>query len=449
MLHTFNSNMDDLFSTASSAAGEVRQPLAEQLRPRNINDIIGQQHLLGSTGPIRAMVQTGKLQSIILWGPPGSGKTTLAQCITRSVNASFAEVRAIDSGVKELRSVLQKAQFDRIRGVATVLFVDETHRFNKLQQDALLHAVEQGHVVFIGATTENPSFSVNNALLSRCHVYRLNPLSPDDMHQIISRAAATVSTQSGKEILVDSDVLVSVAGGDARTLLNILESAVNMNLHRQSSAIVIDKAVVEQVIQQRVARYDGTGDDHYQLISALIKSIRGSDPDAALLYLAAMIDGGEDPLFIARRLVILSAEDIGNADPQALVLAMACLQAIEKIGMPEGRLLLAQVTTYLASAPKSNASYLAIDAAMELVRLKTVAVPLHLRNASTELMKSEGYGKGYRYPHSYPGHVVSENYFPSSIKETLLYKPDGLGAEDAIQKRLRQYWPNRWSPEEE
>ncbi|MBK7576686.1 MAG: replication-associated recombination protein A [Ignavibacteria bacterium] len=422
-------------------------PLAERMRPRTIEDVAGQQHLLASGCPLRVFVERGELPSMILWGPPGTGKTTLARVLTGSIGSPMERLSAVEAGVKDLRETMQRAERHRKMGRRLVLFIDEIHRFNKAQQDALLHAVERGLVTLIGATTENPSFEVNNALLSRCQVYRLQPLSDSDIRSIIERALSTDDQMKSRNILIDDwEALLSIAGGDARTALNAIEASSSIAPQDADGMVHITRDVLRTTVQRRVLAYDRAGDAHYDTVSAFIKSMRGSDPDAALLYLAVMIEAGEDPTFIARRMVIFASEDIGNADPMALQVALAVFQSIERIGMPEGRIPLAQGVTYLASAPKSNASYMAIDAALALIREGAdVTIPIHLRNAPTRLMKEMGHGKDYVYPHASPGHFVRERYFPEALEPQAFYRPDDQGGEVEIARRLRDLWPERYS----
>ncbi|MBK9181693.1 MAG: replication-associated recombination protein A [Ignavibacteria bacterium] len=422
-------------------------PLAERMRPRTIEDVAGQQHLLASGCPLRVFVERGELPSMILWGPPGTGKTTLARVLTGSIGSPMERLSAVEAGVKDLRETMQRAERHRKMGRRLVLFIDEIHRFNKAQQDALLHAVERGLVTLIGATTENPSFEVNNALLSRCQVYRLQPLSDSDIRSILERALSTDDQMKSRNILIDDwEALLSIAGGDARTALNAIEASSSIAPQDADGMVHITRDVLRTTVQRRVLAYDRAGDAHYDTVSAFIKSMRGSDPDAALLYLAVMIEAGEDPTFIARRMVIFASEDIGNADPMALQVALAVFQSIERIGMPEGRIPLAQGVTYLASAPKSNASYMAIDAALALIREGAdVTIPIHLRNAPTRLMKEMGHGKDYVYPHASPGHFVRERYFPEALEPQAFYRPDDQGGEVEIARRLRDLWPERYS----
>lgn len=438
--------MSGLFDDIEREQADRQRPLAERCRPRVLDDVVGQTHLLGPGAPLRTLVERGTIPSMILWGPPGTGKTTLAAAICATAGLSMQRLSAVEAGVKELREIIAQAARQLQRSHRMVLFIDEIHRFNKAQQDALLHAVERGTITLIGATTENPSFEVNAALLSRCQVYRLRSLTDDEVRQIVERAIATDPQLIDLHVTVeDWDALLSVAGGDARSALNAVEASAAIAEPTAQFERVLTRDLIRTAVQQRVLRYDRAGDQHYDTISAFIKSMRGSDPDAAMLYLAAMIESGEDPIFIARRMIIFASEDIGNADPRALQLAVATFQAVERIGMPEGRIPLGQCVAYLASAPKSNASYNAIDAALEVIRQGAdLTIPLHLRNAPTRLMKDEGYGVAYRYPHSFPGHFVDESYFPEGMTPTVFYRPDGDGAEAAIRERLKKWWSKRW-----
>lgn len=446
--------MDSLFEDHDAQPAKPRSirsdaPLAERVRPTTLDAIAGQTHLLAEGSPLRAFVERGQLPSMILWGPPGTGKTTLAYALSDALGWTMERLSAVEAGVKDLREVLVRADRIRKSGRRFVLFIDEIHRFNKGQQDALLHAVERGTVTLIGATTENPSFEVNSALLSRCQVYRLHALSDDEIRAIVERALADdKSLYDMRVVVADWDALLAVSGGDARSALNAVESATNLAEPNVDGERVLTREVLRQAVQQRVVMYDRAGDMHYDTISAFIKSLRGSDPDAALLYLAIMIEAGEDPLFIARRMVVFASEDIGNADPLAITLALSVFQSVERIGMPEGRIPLAQGVTYLASAPKSNASYMAITYAQEVVKSGVqMSIPLQLRNAPTRLMKDQGYGAAYKYPHDFDGHFVREDYFPDGITPVALYKPSTEGREDEIQQRLRGWWPERYGPD--
>ena len=415
------------------------KPLAERIRPQTLDELIGQGHLVGEKGILKKAINSGSIPSMILWGPPGVGKTTIAHIIANTVNAPFYTLSAISSGVKEVREVIQRAKFQS----NTILFIDEIHRFNKSQQDALLGAVEKGQVTLIGATTENPSFEVNAALLSRCQVYTLKALDREDLLQLIHTALAKDEfLQKKKVVLKETQALFNISGGDARKLLNLLELVVeNIN---DDPVEVLDEQVIH-IAQQRVAIYDKSGEQHYDIISAFIKSIRGSDPNAAVYYLARMIEGGEDVKFIARRLVILASEDIGNANPTALVMANSCFQAVNVIGYPEARIILSQCVTYLASSLKSNASYLAIKKAQDLVK-KTgdLSVPMAIRNAPTKLMKEEGYGKGYLYSHDFPGNFVEQEFLPKEVKGTKLYDPGQNPRESEMRKRLKAMWKDKY-----
>lgn len=415
-------------------------PLAERVRPKNLDEFYGQDKLVGEGKPIRLMIENDALSSFILWGPPGSGKTTLAKIIAEKTKADFYQVNAVSSGVKDLRRVIEIAEQNRLMKKKTILFIDEIHRFNKAQQDALLSSVETGLIYLIGATTENPSFEVIPALRSRARVYILNDLGKNDLQKILDTALQNDAFLSTLKIeYVDVDYLLYLSGGDARTLLNVLESSVVNEI--ESEPIKITKEILENVVQKKNIFYDKAGEEHYNIISAFIKSVRGSDPDAALYWLARMLEGGEDPLFIARRLVILASEDIGNASPNGLVLAGAAFDAVHKIGIPEARIILAQCVTYLASAPKSNASYMGIkNAEQEVKNNNLYPVPLHLRNAPTKLMKDIGYGKTYKYAHDFENNFVAENYLPEELKGKQFYFPTENGQEKNIKERLKFFW---------
>lgn len=419
-------------------------PLPERMRPTDLDEYVGQKHLVGEGNVLWNMIHTGNLSSFILWGPPGVGKTTLARIVARSLKREFHTLSAVSAGVKEVREVIDKAKGNSIfsRGLAPILFIDEIHRFSKSQQDALLGAVEDGTIVLIGATTENPSFEVITPLLSRCQVFVLKPLESYDLEELLNRAILTDEILRTREITVsETRALFRYSGGDARKLLNILEIVVGAS--EAGSRIVIDNRTVTACLQENMAFYDKGGEMHYDVISAFIKSVRGSDPNAAVYYLARMLNGGEDPLFIARRLCILAAEDIGLANPNALLLANACFQTVHNIGMPEARIPLAETTIYLASSPKSNSAYMAIDRAMELAReTPTAPVPLYLRNAPTKLMKDLGYADGYRYAHDFPGHWTDLEFMPEGLAGTTLYEPADTGRpEQTLADRLASLWP--------
>lgn len=417
-------------------------PLPERMRPRDLDGYVGQKHLAGPGGVIRNMISTGNLTSFILWGPPGVGKTTLARIVSKSMKREFFTLSAVSAGVKEVREVIEKARSGSIFSAeaAPVLFIDEIHRFNKSQQDALLGAVEDGTIVLIGATTENPSFEVNSPLLSRCQVFVLKSLEIQDLKELLERAVKTDVLLKDMNIEVhETEALFRYSGGDARKLLNILEIVTGS--FPQGKPIVIDNASVLSCIQENMAVYDKSGEMHYDIISAFIKSVRGSDPNAAVYYLGRMLTGGEDPLFIARRLCILAAEDIGLANPNALLLANSCFQIVHNIGMPEARIPLSETTIYLACSQKSNSAYMAINKAMETAsRTQTSQVPLYLRNAPTKLMEELGYADGYKYAHDYPGHFADLEFLPSDLAGTRFYEPAENRKEEEMRSRLASLW---------
>jgi putative ATPase len=455
-------------------------PLAERMRPQALDDLVGQEHLTGKGSVLRTAIENGKIPSMILWGPPGTGKTTIANIIAHTLNVPYFQLSAISSGVKDVREVIDTAKKQQ----HTILFIDEIHRFNKGQQDALLGAVEKGIITLIGATTENPSFEVNSALLSRCQVYVLKPLTEEDLVKLLQQALEKDEWLKTKNVqLKETEALITISGGDARKLLNLLELVVDaahadpasggttntQPLLKQDAAknkkpsksedgallsptggdeggqIVITDDKVMTIAQQRIALYDKSGEQHYDIISAFIKSMRGSDPNGAIYWLARMIEGGEDVKFIARRMVIFASEDVGNANPTALVLANAAFEAVNKIGYPEARIILAQCATYLASSHKSNASYMAIEEALEVVRTKgDLSVPLHVRNAPTGLMKRLGYGKNYKYAHSYEGNFTEQEFLPEEIKGTTFYDPGKNPREEELRKFLKNLWKDKY-----
>lgn len=417
------------------------QPLAERVRPKTIDEIVGQEHIIGNEGAISAFLNESYLPSIILWGPPGTGKTTITTILANHINADFNKLSAVEAGVKDIRTIIEKSKYNNKIDKKTVLFIDEIHRFNKSQQDSLLHSVESGDIILIGATTENPSFEVNSALLSRCRVFKLNELNPEQIKNIILNSLEKDKELKSQNISIkDLDILIDMSGGDARTALNLLESIIKS---KGKGDILITKSDIQRITQKHIGKYDKNGENHYDTISAFIKSMRGSDPDAAIFWLAKMIDSGEDPKFIARRMIIFASEDIGNADPFALVLANNVFEAVNKIGMPESRIILSQGVTYLSSAPKSNASYLAINEAInDISKGVDTIVPLHLRNAPTKLMKEESYGIEYKYPHDFENSFVEENYFPNQ-KVKQYYNPKKSGKELKIKDKLATLWKNR------
>ncbi len=422
----------------------MAQPLAERLRPRTLDEYIGQEHLVGEGAVLRKMIDAGRIPSFILWGPPGVGKTTLAQIIAHRLETPFYTLSAVTSGVKDVRDVIEKAQKGRFFNEASpILFIDEIHRFSKSQQDSLLGAVEKGIVTLIGATTENPSFEVIRPLLSRCQLYVLKSLEKDDLLKLIDRAIHTDSILKERNIVLqETGAMLRYSGGDARKLLNILELVIEAE--SSDEVIITDEKVVNR-LQQNPLAYDKDGEMHYDIISAFIKSIRGSDPDAALYWLARMIEGGEDPQFIARRLVISASEDIGLANPNALLLANAAFDAVMKIGWPEGRIPLAEATVYLATSPKSNSAYLGVDAALDLVRRTgNQPVPLPIRNAPTQLMKELGYHDGYKYPHDFAGHFTPQQYMPDALQNERLWHGQHNPTEEKMYQRMVNYWGKRY-----
>lgn len=420
-------------------------PLAERLRPKTLDDYIGQKHLVGKDAVLRRMVDSGHISSFILWGPPGVGKTTLAQIVANMLHTQFFTLSAVTSGVKEVRDVIEQAQKSSLfnNGKTPILFIDEIHRFSKSQQDSLLGAVEKGVIRLIGATTENPSFEIIRPLLSRCQLYTLNPLDENDLKELIHSALTKDEFLKKRSIKVDEyEALINFAGGDARKLLNILDIVTEAET---ADEIHITNEMVVKVLQQNPAAYDKGGEMHYDIISAFIKSIRGSDPDAAIYWLARMIEGGEDPAFIARRLVISASEDIGLANPNALLLANAAFDAVMKVGWPEGRIPLAEATVYLATSPKSNSAYMAINSALQLVKeTGNCPVPLHLRNAPTKVMAELGYGVDYKYAHDYKGHFVNQQYMPDKLKNNRIWHAQENPAEAKLQERMVSLWGDRF-----
>lgn len=414
-------------------------PLAEQLRPTNWEEFVGQEHLVGKNGVIRKLLASKTLPSIILWGPPGTGKTTIAGLIADELQVPFFKLNAIDAGVKDIRSIIQKAQPYK----TAILFLDEIHRFSKSQQDSLLHAVEKGTITLIGATTENPSFEIISPLLSRCQVYVLKPLDISDLEKLLQRAIDFYLSKNISLDIQEKEALFTYSGGDARKLYNVVELLVDSS---DDNTVVITNESVEEIVKQKFLLYDKQGEYHYDLISAFIKSIRNSDPNAAIYWMARMLEGGEDPLFIARRMIILASEDIGLANPNALLLANACFDAVHKIGMPEARIVLAECAVYLASSPKSNASYMAIERATELIhQTGNLSVPLHLRNAPTQLMRSLNYHKGYKYPHDFPNHFIEQECLPTEISGTTFYFPADNSKENELKNYLKKLWKDKYN----
>lgn len=441
--------MSDLFEEKPSlrkSSSKSFAPLAERVRPQTLDEFVGQKELLGGGKPLRLMIESDQLFSMILWGPPGVGKTTLARLIANHSNSDFFQLSAVAAGVKDVRDVINAAEKNRkFRDKRTILFIDEIHRFNKAQQDALLHSVEEGIITLIGATTENPSFEVISPLLSRCRVFVLEPLGKAELERILEHALKEDAILVKQTIEIeDQDFLFLLSGGDARKLLNGLEIALRLVKPDKSGRTVISKMDLEHAFQRTYSLYDKSGEQHYDTISAFIKSVRGSDPDGAVYWMARMLDGGEDPKFIARRMIVLASEDIGNADPQALELATSCFTAVDYIGMPEARIVLAQTAAYLAAAPKSNAAYLAIEQALERVRaLPNLPVPLHIRNAPTKLLKDLRYGEEYKYSHDYDEHFIEQQYLPDELKNKIFYRPTESGKEKEIRERLNKLWKKK------
>jgi len=434
----------DLFQSGKKKEADSFRPLAERMRPKTLEAFTGQKHLLGSGKVLQTMIQSGTPTSMIFWGPPGVGKTTLAKIIANESQADFFAISAVTSGLADVRKILSQAKQKRKINPKkkTLFFIDEIHRFNKAQQDALLHAVEDGTLILIGATTENPSFEVISPLLSRCRVYQLNPLTGEEIQSVLKRALQEDEQLPSLNLILNEKVMQSIihlSEGDARIALNALELCGQLAPEKNGKRIITLELVKEAV--QKKALYDKKGDYHYDTISAFIKSLRGSDPDAAVYWLARMLSAGEDPLFIARRMVILASEDVGNADPMGLIVANAAFQSVHTVGMPEARIILSQAATYLASAPKSNASYMAIEEALgDVEKTSSEPVPLHLRNAPTGLMKAMGHAEGYLYAHHYEGGFVVQDYLPPDLKDKIYYKPKSIGLEKTIKKRLEMWW---------
>lgn len=423
-------------------------PLAERVRPRTLEDFVGQDHLLGEGKPLRLLIRNDEVPSIIFWGPPGSGKTTLARIIANLTNADFFQLNAVSSGVKEVREVIERAAANRKHfNKKTILFIDEIHRFNKAQQDALLHSVEDGVITLIGATTENPSFEVISPLLSRSRVYVLEALGKKELNLILDNALAKDRFLKAQKIILGDEprnALYLLSGGDARMMLNGLETSLALAKLGKSGAKILTEEIISDAFQRRYIKYDNAGEEHYNIISAFIKSIRGSDPDGAVYWMARMLEAGEDPKFIARRMIVLASEDIGNADPYALTLAVSCFTAVDYIGMPEARIVLSQTANYLASVPKSNASYVAVEEALsDVKKLPNEPVPLHLRNAPTKLMEELNYSKGYKYAHNFEGSFVEQQFLPDNLKQKIYYRPTDNGREKTLRERLNQLWKRK------
>jgi putative ATPase len=442
----------DLFESPPVSSKPVFSPLADRMRPERLDDLVGQESLTGKGRVLRTLIENDEPMSMVFWGPPGVGKTTLARIVAHETKAAFFSISAVTAGVQDLRKIMEQARTNRkALGKRTILFIDEIHRFNKAQQDALLHSVEDGTLIFIGATTENPSFEVIAPLLSRCRVFRLEPLTGNDLAFILRRALEKDALIKSMNLEASGDsiqLLVGVSGGDARTALNALELCGRL-AKPVSGRRTVTPELVKEAMQKQTLMYDKQGDFHYDTISAFIKSMRSSDPDAAVYWMARMLESGEDPLFIARRMLILASEDVGNADPQALVLANAAFQAVHSVGMPEARIILSQAATYLASAPKSNAAYTAVSEASEDVRnLPPEPVPLHLRNAVTGLMKSMDYGEGYKYAHDFEDGFPELECLPSRLKDRIYYRPKEIGEEKNIKARLERLWKKRQSKKE-
>jgi len=431
----------------------ANQPLAERLRPKELAEFFGQEHLVGKNGILRKVIESGNIPSFILWGPPGVGKTTLAGIIANTLKRPFFHLSAVHSGVKDVRETIEKAKKQQFFNQPNpVLFIDEIHRFNKSQQDSLLSAVEQGIITLIGATTENPSFEVISPLLSRCQVYTMNPLTEDELVELMNRALKKDSYLAAFNIeILEHEAFIRISGGDARKLYNAIELVISSESDAGSSEkIIINNEMVLRHVQKNLALYDKNGEQHYDIISAFIKSIRGSDPNGAVYWLARMVEGGEDPKFIARRMLILAAEDIGLANPNALLLAQTCFNAVNVIGWPESRIILSETAIYLAVSQKSNAAYMAIENAVGIVRSEgDLSVPLHLRNAPTSMMKNLGYGKDYKYAHSYSGNFIADNFLPETIKGTVFYNPGANTKEEDIRKRLSVMWKDIYKYDKE